>query len=205
MRDDVFLRRRSRTRLRARIFGIALTLALVIGLLAPTAEAAEPGLEPGGEPATRSRAERMREGGPGERRARREAMRGLVRALPDARPVERLAILRQAMRLPFEERRALRERLRRFDALDPHERRVLVAELEVLRVEGAADVDRLERNFERWENLSPEERERYRAQLRRLRDMPLEERRRLLDAWERSGRGAGAVPGPESEPEPGSD
>lgn len=127
--------------------------------------------------------------GPAARRARREAMRGLLRALPEARPVERLAIVREAMRLPFDERRALRERLRRIDELAPDERSALVAELEGLLERANDDVDRLERNLDRWEKLSEAERERYRAQMRRLQEMPFEERQRLLDEWERAGRG----------------
>lgn len=142
-----------------------------------------------------------RDAGPRERRARREAMRGLVRALPDARPVERLAILRQAMQLPFAERRALRERLRRIDALGPEERRDLVAELEVLRSRADPDLERLERNLDRWEKLSEADRERYRAQMQKLRSMPIEERQRLLDEWEREGKGA-RESRPESAPEP---
>jgi hypothetical protein len=189
MKKGSTLCRSAGTRLRARAFGVA----LAVGLVAAPVGATEPSPEP--SPESSSRFEQPREGGPGERRARREAMRGLRRALPDARPIERLAILRQALRLPVEKRRSLRERLRRFDALAPDERRVLVAELEGLRVE--ADVERLERNLERWEKLSEEERERYRAQMRRLWDMPLDERRRLLDEWERSGRGAGAGAAPE--------
>lgn len=185
--------RRASTKLRARAFGVA----LAVGLVAAPVGATEPSPSP--EPESSSRFEQPREGGPGERRVRREAIRGLRRALPDARPIERLAILRQALRLPVEVRRSLRERLRRFDALTPDERQALVAELEGLRVE--ADVERLERNLERWEKLSEEERERYRAQMRRLWDMPLDERRRLLDEWERSGRGAGAVPEPDLAPE----
>ncbi len=127
--------------------------------------------------------------GPAVRRARREAMRGLLRALPEARPVERLAIVREAMRLPFDERRALRERLRRIDELAPDERSALVAELEGLLERANDDVDRLERNLDLWEKLSEAERERYRAQMRRLQEMPFEERQRLLDEWERAGRG----------------
>jgi hypothetical protein len=123
-----------------------------------------------------------------QRQARREAMRGLARALPGARPVERLAIARQAMRLPAEERRALRERLRGFDALAPDERRALVAELEGLLARADEDIARFERNLGRWEQLSEAERERYRERLRRLRALPPEERRALLEEWERSRR-----------------
>ena len=134
--------------------------------------------------------ERGRDASPRERRARREALRGLVRALPDARPGERLAILREAARLPFEERRSLRERLRRLDELAPAERAALDAELAGLRARTGDDVERFERNLDRWEKLSEADRERYRAQMRRLREMSVEERSRLLEEWERSGKGA---------------
>ncbi len=139
----------------------------------------------GGQPAR----DRGRDASPRERRARREALRGLVRALPDARPGERLAILREAARLPFAERRVLRERLRRLDELAPAERAALVTELEGLRERAGEDVERFERNLDRWEKLSEADRERYRAQMQRLREMSVEERRRLLEEWERSDKG----------------
>ncbi len=133
---------------------------------------------------------RGRDASPRERRARREALRGLVRALPGARAGERLAILREAARLPFEERRSLRERLRRLDELAPAERAALDAELAGLRERAGDDVERFERNLDRWEKLSEADRERYRAQMQRLREMSVEERSRLLEEWERSGKGS---------------
>jgi hypothetical protein len=136
-------------------------------------------------------------------------MRGIERALPDARPIDRVAILRAAGRLPRAERRALGERLRRVDSLAPDERAALVAELEGLLARSNDRVEQFERNLDRWEGLSEAERDRYRAQMRRLRAMPLEERRRLLDEWERSRREPGSPPGgegaPENSPQPSPD
>ena len=165
-------RRKSTIRLRARRLSAWLALALAAVAITAGASSAQ-----------------GRDAGPRERRARREAMRGLVRALPDARPVERLAIVREAMRLPFAERRGLRDRLRRIDELAPDERRDLVVELEGLRDRADPEIERLERNLDRWEKLSEADRERFRAQMQRLRDMPIEERQRLLDEWERAGKG----------------
>jgi hypothetical protein len=132
---------------------------------------------------------RWRDASPRERRARREALQGLLLALPDARPGERLAIIREAAVLPREERLALRERLRRYEALAPDERRAVDETLGRLRARAGDDVERFERNLGRWEKLSEADRERYREQMRRLREMSVEERRQLLDDWERSGRG----------------
>ena len=67
--------------------------------------------------------------------------------------------------------------------------RAAAVELEGLRDRADPEIERLERNLDRWEKLSEADRERFRAQMQRLRDMPIEERQRLLDEWERAGKG----------------
>lgn len=129
---------------------------------------------------------RGRAAGPVERGLRRKLMRGLEIVLPEARPIERLAILREARSLPRAERRALGRRILRAESLAPAQREALAAELTVLLERANEDVERFERNLDRWERLPEAERERHRARLRRLREMPLDERLRLLEEWERA-------------------
>lgn len=192
-----------------RIVGvIALLLAVPQGVLAQVEATTAPAPPPPFEARPRERMEertgertppRGGEAGSRLRRARREALRearrGLERALPDARPIDRLAIWRAASRLPRAERRALGERLRRVDSLAPDERAALVTELEGLLARANEDVERFERNLDRWEGLSEAERDRYRDQMRRLRAMPPEERERLLEEWERTRGKRGASEG----------
>src|SRR5690606_3486693 len=120
-----------------------------------------------GERSTADRDARRARWREARREALREARHGLERLLPDARPIDRLAILRAASRLPRAERRALGAKLRRVDALAPGERAALVAELEGLLAQANEDVERFERNLDRWEGLSEAERERHREQMRR--------------------------------------
>ena len=127
--------------------------------------------------------ERWERATPRERQRIRRAMRLLERSLPGWSAAERRILLRRLARLPEIERKALRRRLRRIDELDRDGRDELVSELRGMIEPEAEDIRRLERNIDRWDGLSEAERERYRRQLRRFRSLPLEERRKLLDAW----------------------
>ncbi len=155
--------------------------------------------------------ERWQKASPEERREMREALRGrwhdasprarrrmarriraLEEKLPDFNAIERLILLRVAGAMPRDERRALRSRIDGIDEMAPAERQAFLAELKGLIAGFDGEVDRLERNRDRWKSLSESEREEYREQMRRLRSMTIEERRKLLegmDAGERRGRG----------------
>jgi hypothetical protein len=148
---------------------------------------------------------RWRDGSPGERRAMREAARdrwesgsprdrrifrrgmsGLRRALPELTEIERLVLLRNLFALPKDERKAMRRRLRGIDRLAQGERKKFVQELRDTAAEPGQESMRIERNVDRWRDLSESERDNYREQMRRFRALSGEDRRRLLDEWERS-------------------
>jgi hypothetical protein len=106
-------------------------------------------------------------------------------ALPDFSPIERMILLRAAAGLPEAERDSLRRGVARIDDREVPERRALIAELHNL-IEGeSGNIERLERNKDRWEGLSEADRNEYRAQMERLRAMSLEERRALLAEMEK--------------------
>lgn len=123
---------------------------------------------------------------PRERRRVTRRLRALERALPDFSSIERLILLRAAAALPEAARKDLRKRLRRIDDLEPASRALLVAELKAMIRSFDGEIDRLERNRERWQGMSESERDEYRAQMKRLRGMSLEERRALLEEMERA-------------------
>lgn len=128
--------------------------------------------------------ERWRDASPRERRQLGRRMKALERRLPDFSPIERLVLLRAAAALPEAERRALRDRIGGIDDLDPEARARLVAELEGMIDAYDREVERLERNTDRWRGMSAAERSELRQQMQRLREMSVEERRALLDAME---------------------
>lgn len=141
--------------------------------------------------AIRARArDRFEAATPGQRRRMLRRLRRLERALPDFSPIERLLLLRAAAELPREEQESLRERVGAIDDLEPAERKQLIGELEGLIRAFDGEAERIERNRERWEGMSEAEREEYRAQMKRLRSMSVEERRALFEEMERSKRGA---------------
>lgn len=128
--------------------------------------------------------ERWEDASPRERRRAGRRIRALERALPEFSPIERLVLLRAAAELPAAERKALRERLRGIDDLEPGERQALVAELEELIRGQATAIERFERNRNRWDGMSEAERQEARDQMKKLREMSVEERRSLLREME---------------------
>jgi len=128
--------------------------------------------------------ERWEGASPQERRRAARRIRALERALPELSPIERLALLRAAAALPGDERTALRRRLRGIDALDAAERQALVAELRAMIRGQEAEIERFERNRDRWEGMSEAERQEAREQMKKLRAMSVEERRALLREME---------------------
>jgi hypothetical protein len=115
-------------------------------------------------------------------------MKALERKLPDFSAIERLVILRVAARMPEPEREALKRRIAGIDELEAEQRARLIADLKGMIDEYSQEVDRLERNTQRWRSMSPSERDEVREQMRRLRSMSVEERRALLEEMERSRR-----------------
>lgn len=119
----------------------------------------------------------------GERVRARRQLRSLRRALPDFSRAERRLLLLRALQLPQPERRALRQKLRGIDDLDPQQRAALETELRSLIEESVDDVDRFNANIRRWQQMSETDREQMREQMRRFRKLPIEKRRQLLDEW----------------------
>jgi hypothetical protein len=76
-----------------------------------------------------------------------------------------------------------RERLRRIDELGPKERKEFARELRNRLAESPGETARIERNIDRWREMSESERESDREQMKRFRAMSVEDRRMLLDAW----------------------
>ena len=132
--------------------------------------------------------ERLDRASPRERRRIERIFRRLRELLPDFSPIERMLLVRAVARLPEQERESLRDRLRRIDDLAVPERQALVAELARLIEAQSSEVERLERNRHRWEALSEDDKQEYRAQMQRLRSMSLEERRALLEEMEKRQR-----------------
>ncbi|MCR9094405.1 MAG: DUF3106 domain-containing protein [bacterium] len=131
---------------------------------------------------------RLEDASPRERRRAGRRMRALERALPEFSPIERLALLRAAATLPAEERKALRQRLRGIDDLEPAERKAFVDELEAMIQGRSGEIERFERNRRRWRDMSEAERQEAREQMKRLREMSVEERRELLREMEAAKR-----------------
>ena len=127
---------------------------------------------------------RWEDASPQERRQAGRRLRALERALPDFSPIERLTLLRASAELPAEERKALRKRIRVIDDLAPTERAALLAELRARIRAHASEIDRFERNRNRWKGMSEAERKEARRQMKRLREMSVEERRVLLREME---------------------
>ncbi len=128
--------------------------------------------------------ERWEDASPRERRQARRRLRALERALPEFSPIERLMLLRAAAELPESDRKRLRRNIRGIDDLEPAERRAFLDELRDL-VEGqAGEVERFQRNRERWRDMSDAERDEAREQMNKLREMSVEERRALLREME---------------------
>jgi len=130
--------------------------------------------------------DRMREATPRQRRRIERRLRRLARALPDFSPIERLILLRAAADLPRKEQDVLRGRIAEIDDLEADERAVLIADLQKLIQSFEGEVERLERNRDRWKGMTPSEKEEYRAQLKRLRKMSPEDRRALFEEMEKS-------------------
>ena len=122
-------------------------------------------------------------GSVGERRRVRRRLRALRGALPDFSRLERRLILRRAVQLPRAERKALRHRLLEIDELDSKARAALEMELRAMIDEQAEEIHRFERNVRRWQRMSEKQRDTMRSQMRRFRNLPVVERKRLLDQW----------------------
>jgi hypothetical protein len=128
--------------------------------------------------------QRWEDASPRERRRAGRRLRALERALPELAPVERLALVRAVAALPEEERKAIRERIRGIDALEPSAREAFVEALRE-RIRGQeAEIERFRRNRDRWEGMSEAERREARKQMKKLRAMSVEERRALLRKME---------------------
>ena len=132
--------------------------------------------------------ERWEASTPRQRRRFGRGMKALERKLPDFSAIERLVIWRAAAQLPEPEREALKRRIAGIDELESEQRSQLIAELRGMIDAYSLEVDRLERNTQRWRDMSPSERDEVREQMRRLRSMSVEERRALLEEMERSRR-----------------
>lgn len=132
--------------------------------------------------------ERWESATPRERRRLGRRIKLLERRLPDFSAIERLILLRAAAELPPEERRSLRERIARIDDVEAKERALLISEIEALIAGYTPEIDRLERNKDRWKEMSEAERMEAREQMKRLRSMSVEERRALLEEMETSAR-----------------
>ena len=128
--------------------------------------------------------ERFEDVSPRERRRFGRALRALERALPELSSIERVVLVRAVAQMPEGERKAFRRRLRRVDDMEPAERKAFLAEIDGLVRDAEGEVERLSRNRDRWQRMSESEREEYRAQMKKLRAMSPEERRRLFDAIE---------------------
>ena len=125
---------------------------------------------------------RLEDATPRERRRFGLALRALERRLPERSALERLVLLRGLRELPEDERASFRRRLARIDAMSPEERSAFHDEIDAMIAGVEGEVERLERNRARWEAMSEAEREEYRGQMERLRDMTPEERRALFES-----------------------
>ena len=134
--------------------------------------------------------ERWERATPRDRRRFYRAATGLRRAVPEINEIERLVLLHNLFALPVNEGKAMRRRLLRIDDLDAKQRARFVEELRGIANQPESDVGRIERNVDRWKGMSESERDRYRDQMRRFRELSVEERRKLLDAWEDPERSA---------------
>lgn len=130
--------------------------------------------------------ERWENANPRERRSFRRGMAGLGRVLPELTEIERLMLLRNLFALPKDERKLIRARFGDIDRLGPGERKAFMRELRDMTASPSQESIRLERNVDRWRELSKLERDAYRGQMHRFRSLSAEDRRRLLDEWERS-------------------
>ncbi|MEM9177357.1 MAG: DUF3106 domain-containing protein [Myxococcota bacterium] len=185
-------------RARARSMSVGLVLAILVAASAGRAEddalpsRARPGAATRWQEATPAERRAMRaefrsrweQASPRQKRRARRGLRALERALPDFSPIERLSLLRAAAELPAEERKALRRRLRGIDEMAPPERAAFQAELREMIRGQAEEIERLERNRDRWRRMTEAERDEARAQMRKLRAMSVEERRALLREME---------------------
>ncbi len=122
---------------------------------------------------------------PRERRVFRRGVAGLRIALPDFTELERVVLVRALFAMPEAERDVFRKRLRTIDDLDEGQRRELVAELRHIANSPKAE---LEQNVGRWKSMSESDRDDYRERMRRFRSLSFEERKKLLDEWEKSDR-----------------
>ena len=93
-------------------------------------------------------------------------------------------LLREVRKLPEAERKVIREKVRTIETLSAEDRSAFSAQLRGLVENASTDVERMERNLDRWEGMSRQEREAYREQMRKLRSMAPEERRALIEEWE---------------------
>jgi hypothetical protein len=69
----------------------------------------------------------------------------------------------------------------------------LVEELRAIADRPNAENRRIERNVDRWKDMSESDREKYREQMRRFQSLSVDDRRRLLDEWEDPKRGSPSV------------
>lgn len=129
--------------------------------------------------------ERRRDASPRQRRRIERRMRRLARALPDFSAIERLILLRAAADLPKAEQDDLRRRIADIDDLEPEERAALIADLQSMIQGFEGEVERLERNRDRWEGMSRAEKDEFRDQLKRLKKMSPEDRRALFEEMEK--------------------
>ncbi len=121
---------------------------------------------------------------PRERRIFRRGMVGLRHAVPEFSEIERLVFLRNLFAMSKAERRTMRKRLRGIDDLEAGKRKELIDELRTIIDKPSAESRRIERNVDRWKDMSESDREKYREQMRRFRALSVDERRQLLDEWE---------------------
>ncbi len=130
--------------------------------------------------------ERWEDASPREQRIFRRRMGRLRLALPEFSEIERLVLVRNLFELSKEDQEAMRRRLRRMDDLDPSKRNELLRELRAMAADSSRESGRIKHNVDRWRGFSEAERDRYRKQMRRFRDLSTQDRRRLLDEWEDS-------------------
>lgn len=110
----------------------------------------------------------------------RQAARDLVREL-ELDPEERRALRVRLRELPRRERRALWRDIQGFRELPAEERAALEARLLELKALGEADRAVVRENARRWSEMSEARRQRLRAQWKKLRALPPDERADLLD------------------------
>jgi len=120
---------------------------------------------------------------PEDRKRIKRRLRGLRRALPDFSRLERKMILRRTLEMPKAERDVLRDRIMSIDELDAEGRAKLERELRDLIEDDSDEMNRIESNASRWREMSHEDREKMRAQMREFRKLSVSERQQLLDQW----------------------